>query len=1168
MADEPRVQQLLDEILDSERTPEEVCGACPDLLPEVRRRWQQMRVLEAELQAMFPTPGPDPGAGAPASRCPGADLPRVPGYEVEAVLGRGGMGVVYKARHLRLNRPVALKMLLVGAYAGAHELARFLREAEAVAGLRHANIVQVHDVGDFAGMPYFTMEFVEGGSLAQKLAGTPQPARQAAALLATLAGAVQAAHQGGIVHRDLKPANVLLTADGTPKISDFGLARRLDAEAGHTLTGTLVGTPSYMAPEQAQGKTDAVGPATDIYALGAILYELLTGRPPFRAATAAETIRQVISQDPVPPSRLNKVPRDLETVCLQCLHKQPERRYSSARELADDLGRFGRGEPVAARPVGVAERAWKWVRRRPTAAGLLAAVVLLVAAGGVGAWLLSQQRATARGRQAQTDQEVRGILARARGLLEEGWQAADLAKLTEAKAEGNRAEGIARKGGATAAARQEAETFREDAVARLGRAEKNRALLEAVLDVSAPQETLASIRDEAGRMLVLAQPSMDEQYAAAFRRWGLDVDGAAEAEVVARLGAEPGVVVQELIAALDGWMLARRQLKRPEAQWRRLFRVADRLDRSERHRQLRALLVGGSPPHAEGGAGLVGVGSPWPALWELARGNTWRQLREVQKDIDPRKEPALTVVLLAQACAAVGDTAGAEKLLRRAATARQDQVVLLAALGKLLERQGPSRLEEAIGYYRAARGQRRHLGIALSKALLGAGKAEEAEEVLQELVLRQADDLNPAFYFYLGTARMGQQRYGAAEAAYRQAIDLEPDLAEAYSNLGAASNAQQKYGRAEAACRQAIGLNPGLSEAYYHLGNALSAQGKHREAEPAFQKAIDLKPHYAAYYNLGNARMGQERYGAAEAAFRKAIDLRPDYAEAYTNLGSALVYQGKHGESEAALRKAIGLNPGLSEAYYNLGTALSAQGKHREAAPAFQKAIDLKPDFGLAYHNLGIALMQQAQFDEAAASLKKAGELSPAKDPLRAQARQLLQQCRRYVSLDARLPAILLGKEKPANAVEQIELARLCILKEHHAAAARFSRDAFTAEPILAEVMPGNTRYHAARAAALAGCGEGKDADKLDDKERALWRRQALDWLRQDLTWWGKVLDNSDAQTNARVGLWVRHWQTDASLAGVRAKGALARLPDEEGKQWQGFWSDVDALLRRVSQAR
>jgi serine/threonine-protein kinase len=1367
MSDDPRVEELLEELLDSDGIPEEVCRACPELLPQVRAGWQRLRALKAEVGAWFPPSADSDGTTPPP--LPITDLPRVRGYEVQEVLGCGGIGVVYKAWHSRLNRAVALKMLLAGPYARPEELERFLREAEAVAGLRHANVVQVYDVGDLDGRPYFTMEYVEGGSLAQKIAGTPQSPVHAAALVATLAEAIQVAHQSGIVHRDLKPGNILLTADGRPKISDFGLARRLEGAAGLTQSGAPVGTPSYMAPEQAEGKSRDVGPAADTYALGAILYELLTGRPPFRAETAAETLRQVVSQDPVPPSRLNAaVPRDLETICLKCLHKEPPRRYASAAALAEDLQRYGRGEPIAARPAGRPERLARWVRRHPGACGLLAALAVLVAATGTGVLLVYQQQLAARARQAQIDQEVRGVVARARGLLKEGWQAADLAKLTEARAEGNRAEGMAHSGRASAAVRQEANAVQEEAAERLGRAEKNRALLEAVLDVSAPQETWTPMSNQASQMLVVAQPNAEEQYAAAFRRWGLDVDSAGEDEVVKRLGAEPGPVVQELIAALDGWMMERRQRKRPEMAWRRLFHMADRLDPSERHRQLRALLVGESPPRAASAA-LVGVGSPWLALWELARGNAWRHLREVQQGIDPRTAPALTVVLLAQAYAAVGDTTEAEKLLRRATTARPDQVVLLGVLGKLLERQGPSRLAEAIEYFRAARSQRRDLGLALSKALVFAGRAAEAEEVLRELVPQQSS--NPAYYLHrgvaayyqkkyreaesffgkaidlspdyakayinlggalnaqqrygeaetacrkaielepnyaeayctfgaalnaqqrygkaeaacrkaialkpefaeaytnLGNALSGQRKHSEAEAALRQAVNLKPDLAEAhtdlgillsaqgkhreagaahrraialrpdfawtYSNFGAAMNAQQKYAEAEAACRKAIELNPGLSEAYFNLGNALAGQGKYVEAEPAFRKAIELKPEFAeaysnlgnalagqgkyveaepafrkaialkpgyadGHYNLGNVLIRQQRYGEAEAAFRKAIALKPDFAQAHTNLGNALVPQGKHYDAEVAYRKAIALKPDLPEpycslsvplmemekyaeaeavsrkaiehkpdfavAYYNLGNALMNQEQLIKAEAAYRKAIDLNPGHASAYHNLGIVLMQQSQFDKAALASKKAGELFPAKDPHRETARRLQESCLRYAALDTRLPGILRGTEKPASATEQLDLAQLCLFKKHYATAARFARDAFTAEPKRAQAVLDGARYNAACAAALAGCGQGKDTRSLDDKERALWRRQALDWLRQDLTWWSEALDSADAPTNARARQQLRHWKADGDLAGVRAQDALARLPDDERKQWQRFWSDVDALLRRGSQ--
>jgi serine/threonine protein kinase/photosystem II stability/assembly factor-like uncharacterized protein len=276
--------------------------------------------------------------------------PAITGFEVLDELGHGGMGVVFKAKQLSLKRIVALKMLLAGAFPGAHALARFRTEAEAIARLQHANIVHVYDVGEQEGFPYIAMEFVDGGSLGQQLARQLPPPRQAVELLLPLVRAMHHAHQKGIVHRDLKPANVLLTADGTPKITDFGLAKQLDDQAGQTQSGTIMGTPAYMAPEQAQGKIKEIGPATDVYALGAILYEMLTGAPPFQAETTLDVLVKVASENPTSPtSRRPGVPIDLETICLKCLEKAPARRYASALELADDLARFLDGKPILAR---------------------------------------------------------------------------------------------------------------------------------------------------------------------------------------------------------------------------------------------------------------------------------------------------------------------------------------------------------------------------------------------------------------------------------------------------------------------------------------------------------------------------------------------------------------------------------------------------------------------------------------------------------------------------------------------------------------------------------------------------------------------------------------------------------------------------------------------------
>jgi tetratricopeptide (TPR) repeat protein/tRNA A-37 threonylcarbamoyl transferase component Bud32 len=298
-----------------------------------------------------------------------SDPTEPPGYKILEKLGEGGMGVVYKARQQGLNRLVALKMIVGGSRARADLLARFRTEAEAVARLRHPNILQIYDIGEVGGLPFLSLELLEGGDLDDRLAGTPQPCRQAAELVATLARAVHAAHQARIVHRDLKPTNVRFTADGVPKITDFGLAKRLESDSGQTESGAVMGTPSYMAPEQARGQSKNVGPAADVYALGAILYEMLTGRPPFKGATPVETLRQVIDDDPVPPSRLvPRLARDIETVCLKCLHKEPRKRYDSALDLAEDLDRYRRGDTIQARRTPVWERGVKWTRRRPVAA--------------------------------------------------------------------------------------------------------------------------------------------------------------------------------------------------------------------------------------------------------------------------------------------------------------------------------------------------------------------------------------------------------------------------------------------------------------------------------------------------------------------------------------------------------------------------------------------------------------------------------------------------------------------------------------------------------------------------------------------------------------------------------------------------------------------------------
>ena len=426
-------------------TPEIVCREHPELIDRFRAMLTKVHAIDSIMDKTMPGIA---DAGIPAP------LPQTPGYEVLSILGQGGMGVVYMARQVSVNRLVALKMIRSGNLSGPKEKARFQVEAEAIAALKHPNIVQLYEFGTYQSLPYFTLEFVEGGSLAARIKESGLPARDAAALVATLARAMAVAHASGIVHRDLKPENVLLSADGNPKITDFGLAKAFNREDSPstsrptatvpnatgfsdtpvedspnpgrwsdseklTRPGAIMGTPGYMSPEQARGEM-IVGPAADIWALGAILYRLLTGQLPFPGATPVETIKLVINKEPIALRTIKpSLSRDLESICLKCLRKDPEHRYASAQAFADDLNRYLDGRPTIARPVGRIVRLRRWCWRNPVVAGLAVALVLAMAGGAAfGAWqvdnYLTEKSNSARRAEQLADEQSK--LAAERGL--------------------------------------------------------------------------------------------------------------------------------------------------------------------------------------------------------------------------------------------------------------------------------------------------------------------------------------------------------------------------------------------------------------------------------------------------------------------------------------------------------------------------------------------------------------------------------------------------------------------------------------------------------------------------------------------------------------------------------------------------------------------------------
>ena len=876
MPDDPEVQQLLDKLLESGGTPEQVCADCPDLLPKVRSRWGQISRLGADLDTFFPTwrerPADEP------------ELPQVPGYRVEGVLGSGGMGIVFAARHLSLNRPVALKMILAGPYARREERERFVREAEAVAALRHPNIVQVYDAGEIDGRPYFTMELVEGGRLSQKTTGAPQPARDAASLVAAVAEAVHAAHQTGIVHRDLNPSNILLTSDGTPKVTDFGLARRLEGDSPMTMTGLPVGTPSYMAPEQARGDKAAIGPAADVYALGAILYDLLSGRPPFRADTTAATLQQVVACEPVRPSRLNpRVPRDLETICLKCLQKQPARRYSSAAALAEDLNRFLRDEPIAARPPTRVERTVRWVRRHPAAAALLVVTMLLAAAAaGVGGWLIGQRSHTARAVEAALRRTVR---------LQ---QQSDLP-------------------GAREDLKQAELQLGHDGPARLRRlldqVRLDQQLLERLEAIRMARSTFVEGRDSHTADVRFNNARADREYRAAFLDAGLgappdDPDGAA-----GRVKAS--AVRVPLVVALDDWAACSADGTRRE--WvLRVARGADPQAWRDRARE--------------------------PAAWGDAAA-----LAELARAAPVAEQPPPVLLALGERLQLAGGDGVA--LLRRVQEQYPDDFWANSTLGRALHsavRQGNGDWRAATPYYQKAvdlRPKAVAVHNNLAVLLANAGMLEDGADGHfgpgAFTVFRRALRIDPDFAPARNNLGLWLKRKGAWYVAiqeYREALRADPALAPAHFNLGEIQAGSGWINDAIDHYREALRVDPDFARAHYYLGIALLAKRRTEEVFEAYPVGVESLNQFRG--------LAQSR---AIAYYWQGYLNDPEWVAAWKGLGISVVDRDRIDEAIDHYRQAIRVEPGWSRPHGALCQALLAKGQLIEADAAIGRGIELLP---------------------------------------------------------------------------------------------------------------------------------------------------------------------------------------------------------------------------------
>jgi tetratricopeptide (TPR) repeat protein len=959
-------------------------------------------------------------------------------------LGSGGMGEVWRACDPALGRDLAVKVMKSRFRGHRPSEQRFIREARVAGSLQHPGIAPVHNLGRMTdGCLFFTMKLVRGRTFAEILdasAGKPEGLPTLLVVFEKTCQAVAYAHSKQVIHRDLKPANVMVGKFGEVQVMDWGLAKLLagedtsgdeaddgsatvirtesaDGPGAETLIGDVIGTPAYMPPEQACGSVDQVDERSDVFALGAILLEILTGKPPYaglggegllsqaRCGDLTQSILRLeacgahaaltrLCRDCLSAAQADR-PRDAGVVAERVAAYQAEaqeRLRQAELERAEAevraQGEHARATVEKGRAQEALARAGAERRARQRLLALAAAVLVIVVGAGGGAWWWQQRRAEAAVHQREVDDDVNDILNLARQQLEDGWKKQDLVTLEDAKKDAEKAVAIAHSD-ASPPIKEQAKALQQKAEDLLGRAQVNRELLEALVDVSWTNESRvfagghqpgaltvsqttteeqAQFVDEGGSAIALSQPSVDEQFAAAFRRWDkdLDVDGGDESQVAERLQKEPPVVVEQIVAALDAWMLKRREAYRPGTDWRRLFRLADRLDRpldeNGQRRQLRECALGETMPRTE----------------------RVTKLQELRNRVDSTNAPVLNLVLMARAYAFAGDVPAAEQVLHHAVAARPQEVALLTALGDVLDKHGSSRASEAIEVYRAARALRPRLGILLVRALIRANREPEAEDVIRFSLSQRRKD-SAIYYLLLGDSLSHRKSFDEAVESYDKALELQPKFAWAFTNRGSARLAKKEYDKAIADFDEAIRLAPNYASAFGNRGSARLAKNEYDKAIADFDEAIRLDPKLTlAFGNRGSAWWYKKEYDKAIADCDEAIRLAPNYAWAFTNRGIARLAKKEYDKAIADFDEAIRLDPKLALAFGNRGNAWLEKKEYDKAIADFDKAIAdfdeairLDHKFAPAFNNRGSARLEKKEYDKAIADFDEAIRLDP-----------------------------------------------------------------------------------------------------------------------------------------------------------------------------------------------
>ncbi len=1136
--------------------------------------------------------------GDAANGTPQSGLPAVPGYDILGVLGKGGMGMVLRVRDPKFDRPLAVKVLLEQHAGDAGLAARFLEEARLTARLQHPGVAPVQDMGTLAdGRPFFTMKLVQGHTLADLLAARKDPTDDLPRFLAVFAQVCQTvayAHARGVIHRDLKPANVMVGEFGEVQVMDWGLAKSLQQRAagaepvenfrslqsdglGHqTEVGDVVGTPQYMAPEQAQGDVDLLDERCDVFGLGAILCVILTNCPPYQGKTSREVLQQAARAEQTDiRARLAACKADAELVDLAraCLAPEMTKRLRDGGAVAKAVSAYQAGvqERLRTAELGKAAaqaKAQEERKRRKVLVGLAAAILAAVVFAGGGGWYYQQQRAELR-------HGVEAGLKRAGELQEkEKWKEAR-AVLLEA----------------------------EDRLDATGPADLRRRVTQAQADLDIV-DRLDAIRL---RMATIVEGKMDyagadRDYGLLFQEIGIGAAGEDPREVAARV--QKSSVRPRLVVAFDVWAAATDD--GPRRDW--VLAVVREADPDPMRDRLRSPAVWDKRAElaqvaADAKSANLSPEMSW-VLGELLRlrgmredavellaaaraahaGDFWLNValaNALGEKSEERIGYFMAAVALRPEAAAVRYNLGAvlhdKNLLKEAIAEYRKGIDLDPQLAPLhnglgLALRNKGRPGEAIAEFRMAieldpKDAIPHNNLGL--ALYDMGLADEAIAEYRKAI--QLDRKHPGLHCNLGGALRGKGRTDEAIAEFRKAIELNPKHPDAHNGLGNALRDQGHPDEAIAEYRKAIELNPKYGPPHCGLGNALLDKRRSDDAIVEYRKAIELDPRDAFPHNgLGNALGAKGRPDEAIAEYRKAVELDSKDAFPHNNLGNLLLEMGRADEALAEFRKAMELNPMIADVHNGLGNALGAKGRPDEAIAEYRKAIELDPKSAMGHCNLGNALRLMGRLTESLDAYRKGHQLGSAQPDWPYPSGQWVRAVEHLVEMDRKLAAILAGKEKPADDAERLALAELCQqpFKQMNAAAARLYAEAFANDAKLADDLTKPYRYNAACVAALAGCGQGKDVDKLDAKERARLRQQAAMWLRADLAHWTKQAASDKPKERAAAQETLKHWQEDTDLAGVRDKDALEKLPADERDAWRKLWQDVAELLKKAGDAK